>query len=107
MTFKTKILLSIPSIISITYFLTYFLFPEIFTPLINNIGNYYIVTISINLLVILQLVVLIYLIWKYKPLTKAQKWNWTLFLIILQSLGALIFIWNINSKLTKQQKKKS
>lgn len=78
------------------------MYPETFTPLLNNIGNYYTVTTIINLLVILQLIVLINLIWRYKTLTKSQKWNWTLFLIILQSLGALIFIWKINSKLTKQ-----
>lgn len=89
-----KTLLSIPSLLVIAFFSIFLLFPQNLSLITNNLGDYNLIIISLNLLVFFSLIILIRIIWRLNNITKSEKWNWSLFLIFLQSLGILIFIWN-------------
>lgn len=100
---QKKILLSIPSIISIVYFFTYILFPKNYSLSMND---YYLITISINILIIIQIIIIMKIISSYKNIESEKKWIWLIILIVFQAIGSLFFIWNRNEKLKLENENK-
>jgi len=92
MTKANKILLTIPSILGLSYMLTIW-FPTEFHWLVPSMKAYYIQVGTLQALTILQLVILIRKLWSFKNLEKSKKSDWTWLLILFNSITSLIFIW--------------
>tara|TARA_R110002124_G_scaffold186179_2_gene353713 strand:- start:160 stop:507 length:348 start_codon:yes stop_codon:yes gene_type:complete len=92
MTKATKILLTIPSVLALSYMLTFW-FPTEFHWLVPSMKAYYIQVGTLQALTILQLVILIRKLWSFINLEKSKKTNWTWLLILFNSITSLIFIW--------------
>jgi len=92
MTKLNKIILSIPSILTLSYILTFW-FPTKFIWLVPNMKVYYIQLTILQILTIIQFAILIRKLWKLKNIEKSKKREWTLFLIFFNSFASLIFIW--------------
>ena len=92
MTQANKILLTIPSILGLSYMLTFW-FPTEFHWLVPSMKVYYIQVGTLQALTILQLVILIRKLWSFKNLEKSKKMDWTWLLIIFNLITSLIFIW--------------
>ena len=92
MTKANKILLSIPSILGLSYILTFW-FPTEFHWLVPSMKAYYFQIGILQTLIILQLVILIRKLWSFKNLDKSKKKNWTWLLILYNLLTCLFFIW--------------
>ncbi len=89
---KKKISLTIPSILGLSYMLT-FSFPTEFRWLVPSMKIYYIQIGTLQGLTILQLVILIRKLWSFKNLERSKKSNWTWILILFNPISILIFIW--------------
>lgn len=87
-----KILLSIPSILNMVYYFTFW-FPEKYTWLIPTMDAYHFQLISLALLTTVQLIILIKKLWSFKYIEKSTKHNWTGLLVVFTSVSSLIFIW--------------
>jgi hypothetical protein len=92
MTTLNKILLSIPSVLGLSYMVTFW-FPQEFIWLIPTMDAYYIQIATLQGLTIIQLVILIKKLWSFKNLEKSRKSDWTWILILFNSIASLIFIW--------------
>ena len=92
MTKATKILLTIPSILGLSYILTFW-FPIEFHWLTPSMKAYYIQVATLQSLTILQIAILIRKLWSFKNLEKSKKTDWTWLLIIFNSITSLIFLW--------------
>ena len=92
-----KLLLSLPSVLS-GFYMTTFMFPTKFGWLFPDMNSYNIQMIVLNLLVILQIVILLKRLWRYKVLPKQDKTNWTWLLIFFSSITCLIYIWKKDSE---------
>jgi heme/copper-type cytochrome/quinol oxidase subunit 4 len=90
---STKILLSIPSFLVLSYMVTLW-FPTKFLWLAPTMNEYYIQIFIIQGLTIIQLIFLIKKLWSFKNLEKSKKSEWTWILILFSSISSLIFIWN-------------
>lgn len=88
----TKILLTIPSILGLSYMVT-FMFPVEFHWLVPTMKAYYIQIGIFQGLTIIQLIILIRKLWSFKKLEKSIKSDWTWILILFNSIASLIFIW--------------
>ena len=89
----TKILLSIPSLVFMTFFFTYMIEPNIWSVVINSMDDYYKAIVVIQGLTIIQVIVLIRYLWKINKLERKIKTDWTFLLIVFNSVSSLIFIW--------------
>ncbi|MDX1446968.1 hypothetical protein [Lishizhenia sp.] len=87
-----KILLTIPSILGLSYMPTVWI-PKEFHWLVPSMKAYYIQVGTLQALTILQLVILIRKLWSFKNLEKSKKSDWTWLLILFNSITSLIFIW--------------
>ena len=87
-----KVLLSIPSILVISYMLVFF-FPEKSKWLVPNMEAYNFQITILKILTIIQVGILILKLWSFKQLEKSRKRDWTWILILFNSISALIFIW--------------
>lgn len=87
-----KILLSLPSVLSMLYTITIW-FPTKFEWLYPTMNAYYIINGVIYSLVIIQIIVLIRKLRSFKNVEKSVKTNWTISLIVFHFIAALIFIW--------------
>lgn len=92
MTKATKVVLTIPSVLSLSYLLTFW-FPTKFLWLVPSMDAYYIQVGTLQVLTILQLGILMRKLWSYKNVEKSKKTHWTWLLILFNSIAALIFIW--------------
>ena len=92
MTKANKILLTITSILGLSYMLTFW-FPTEFHWLTPSMKAYYIQVATLQSLTILQLVILIRKLWSFKNLEKSKKTDWTWLLIIFNSITSLISLW--------------
>ena len=90
---NTKILLSIPSIVSLFFFLTYFIEPTVWGIVIDSMTKYYIAICIVQSLMIIQLVYLLNFLWKSNNFVKSTKVNWTWLLVLFTSIASLFFIW--------------
>jgi hypothetical protein len=90
MTKATKILLTIPSVLGLSYMLTFW-FPTEFHWLVPTMKAYYIQIGTLQALTILQLIILIRKLWSFKNLEKSKKTNWTWLLIIFNKLKRKCF----------------
>ena len=88
----TKILLTIPSVLGLSYMLTFW-FPVEFHWLVPSMKAYYIQIGILQGLNIIQLVILLRKLWSFKNLEKSRKTDWTWILILFNSIASLIFIW--------------
>jgi len=88
----SKILLTIPSILGLSYMLTFW-FPVELHWLVPSMKAYNIQIGIIQTLTIIQLVVLIRKLWSFKNLEKSKKSDWTWILILFSLISSLIFIW--------------
>ena len=70
-------------------------------------NSYYAITISIQALVIIQIIVIMKIISTYKNIENEKKWIWFIIIIAFQAIGSLIFIWNKNDKLKLENKSKN
>lgn len=87
-----KILLTIPSVLGLSYILT-FLFPTELQWLVTSMKVYYIQIGILQGLTILQIAILIRKVWSFKNLERSRKSNWTWILILFNQIFCLIFIW--------------
>jgi len=92
MSIISKILLTIPSILALSYMVTY-AFPVEFHWLTPTMEVYYIQVGILQGLTLLQLIILIRKLWSFKHVEKSKKSEWTWLLIIFNSISSLIFIW--------------
>jgi formate-dependent nitrite reductase membrane component NrfD len=99
----TKILLTIPSILGLSYMLT-FIYPVEFHWLVPSMQAYYIQIGIINGLTIIQLIILIKKLWSFKYIEKSRKSDWTWILIIFNQVASLIFIWKQVDEFAKLNK---
>jgi len=76
-----------------------FMFPEKFTWLIPDMKIYYILSLTIKALLIIQTVILIVRVWSYKNVSKSIKTNWTWLLILFGIITSLIYIWKKDNEL--------
>jgi hypothetical protein len=106
MTKTNKILLTIPSILGLSYMMTFW-FPTEFRWLVPSMKAYYIQIGALQALTILQLVILIRKLWSFKNLEKSRKSNWTWLLILFNSITSLIFIWKRVDEFEELNNKKS
>jgi hypothetical protein len=89
---RTKILLSIPSVISLLLFVV-IVFPFLNFKVFPTMGSYNIVTYSVFLITLIQLIYLIRYLWKIDSIDKKVKIDWTVLMIIFSQIASLIFIW--------------
>jgi hypothetical protein len=87
-----KILLSIPSLITFCYALTFF-FPVEFAWVYPNWTAYYIQMGIINALTLSVSIFLIVRIWRFKNIDRSRKSGWTFLILFFGNLVALIYIW--------------
>jgi hypothetical protein len=79
--------------------MTTFMFPEKFTWMIPDMKTYYILSLTIKALLIIQTVILIVRVWSYKNVSKSIKTNWTWLLILFGIITSLIYIWKKDNEL--------
>jgi hypothetical protein len=79
--------------------MTTFMYPEKFTWLIPDMKTYYILTLTIKALLIIQIVILIVRVWSYKNISKSIKINWTWLLLLFGIITSLIYIWKKDNEL--------
>ena len=87
-----KVLLSIPSIVSLLFFLTYFIQPGFWSEIIDSMTKYYIAICIVQSLIIIQLVYLLNFLWKSNSFVKSTKVNWTWLILLFTSIASLFFI---------------
>ena len=89
---STKILLSIPSVLSLILFFVIAL-PILWIHIFPSIYVSYFVIIFIQILMIIQIIFLIRYLWRIESIDKKIKSNWTGLMILFAQITALIFIW--------------
>jgi hypothetical protein len=100
----TKILLTIPSVLSFLYMFTFW-FPTKFVWLIPSIKVYYIQMLALQILTVGQLIFLIVRLWSFKNIKKSVKSNWTWYLILFNFITCPIYIWKNDSELIQAERK--
>lgn len=89
---SSKILSSIPSVLSLAYAIT-FVFPERFLWLVPSMRAYYWQVGILNGSLCLVVFLLILQLWKLPQFSKKEKTDWTWILIIFNVYSVLIFVW--------------
>lgn len=92
MTKKLKILLTIPSVLGLSYMFT-FLFPTEFNWLVPSMKAYYFQVGALHFLTLVQLIFLLRKLWSFKAIEKSKKTEWTWLLLIYPYVTCSIFIW--------------
>ena len=100
----TKILLTIPSILSFLYMFTFW-FPTKFVWLIPSMKAYYIQMFTLQILTVGQLIFLIARLRSFKNIEKSVKTNWTWYLILFNFITCPIYIWKKDSELIQAERK--
>lgn len=90
----TKILLTIPSLLTIIYVPLIISFPLEFKWIVPSMKVYHIQLFTLQVLSIIQLIFLIRILWSFKHVEKSKKSEWTWILIVFSSLSCLVFIWS-------------
>lgn len=84
----TKILLSIPSVITFAFVLTSW-----FPFLITDIQKYTFSVVIVKALLLFQVLYLSIRIWRFKNVEKPKKTKWILLIIFFSAVSSLIYIW--------------
>ena len=100
MTKLTKIILTIPSIISIVYLITFWSI-DFFKWITNNVIGIEFQDPIVNGLIIIQSGYLIYRVWNFKNIDKDKKIMWTVLLVVYNYVSSLIYIWKKDSEFEK------
>lgn len=90
---QNKILLTIPSVLSLLFLLAMW-FPKKIPLLTPTTTIYQIEVLSILVLMLVQLIILLYKLWSFKNISKSEKSEWTWYLILFNTIAALFLIWS-------------
>ena len=101
-----KVILSIPSIIGLAYIFTFFN-PKSIAWISNNIVDFEYQGPIVNISILIQIGYLIFRLWRYKNLKKSIKTNWTILLILFNSITSLIYIWKKDDEFLELNNKHS
>ena len=88
-----KILLSIPSFLTLSYMFIFHFFVDLYNLIAPNMSAYSLQNFILLALTIVQLIILIMKLWSLKTVPKSIKQDWTGILIFFSSISAFIFIW--------------
>lgn len=88
----TKILLTIPSVLSFLYMFTFW-FPRKFVWLFPSMEAYYIQLFTLQILIIVQLIILIFRLRSFSNIEKTVKANWIWYLILFNFITCPLYIW--------------
>ena len=102
----TKVLLTVPSVITIIYMVTFWDSAFLFWISQNLIDSYTFDKI-VSVLNIVQLTIILIQIWSYKSTNNKLKTKWTLLILFFNFLVNLIYIWVIDAKFNKENMSKN
>ena len=97
-----KILLTIPSILIFIYSFTY-MFPVELHWATPTMKIYYILTGILQTLTLIQTIIILKILWSFERTQKSTKTNWTIVLILFNSIASLFFIWKEADKLAMNE----
>jgi len=98
-----KILLSIPSFLGLFFLIALFI-PPLGYAVYPSFDIYKVINKTFQLLVLIQLIILIRRLWRFKNLEKSAKWNWTALLIFFNAITGFIYIWKKDSQFVDMDK---
>ncbi len=87
-----KLILTVPSLVSLFYFFV-FAFPSEFNWVFPSWTSYYIQVGVLNGGVLSISIYLIVRIWRFKYIERTRKSGWTFIIVFFGSLAQLIYIW--------------